>query len=128
MRYTSALMRIEEFDYELPRRQIAQRPLETRDASRLLLLDRGTGAWADDRFARLPELLGGAELLVFNNARVIPARLLGKRAGTNAQPPSRATKREHLAGTVEVLLTKLVGQDTWEALVRPGRKLPVGER
>ena len=121
-------MRIEEFDYELPRRQIAQRPLETRDASRLLLLDRAAGAWSDDRFTRLPELLDGDELLVFNNARVIPARLFGKRAGRNAQPPSRATKREHLTGTVEVFLTKPVGQDTWEALVRPGRKLPVGER
>src|SRR5262249_429134 len=96
--------------------------------SRLLLLDRGTGAWSDDRFARLPELLGGAELLVFNNARVIPARLLGKRAGTNAQPPSRATNGEHLAGAVDVLLTKLVGQDTEERVVGPGRKLPVGER
>ena len=121
-------VRIEEFDYELPRQLIAQRPLGVRDASRLLLLDRRTGACSDDRFARLPELVRGNELLVFNNARVIPARLLGRRIGTHAQPPSRTTKHEHLTGTVEVFLTKLVGQDTWEALVRPGRKLPVGER
>jgi S-adenosylmethionine:tRNA ribosyltransferase-isomerase len=122
------LVRIEELDYELPRERIAQQPLEARDASRLLVLNRRTGAWSDDRFARLPELLGGDELLVFNNARVIPARLLGRRAGTHSQPPSRATKREHLTGTVEVFLTKQAGQDTWEALVRPGRKLPIGER
>jgi S-adenosylmethionine:tRNA ribosyltransferase-isomerase len=128
MRYTSGAVRIEEFDYELPRERIAQRPLEARDASRLLLLDRGSGAWSDDQFAMFPDLLRGDELLVFNNARVIPARLLGRRAGTHSQPPSRATKHEHLTGTVEVFLTKLVGPDTWEALVRPGRKLPVGER
>jgi S-adenosylmethionine:tRNA ribosyltransferase-isomerase len=121
-------VRIDEFDYQLPREQIAQRPLEARDASRLLVLDRHTGVWSDDLFAALPELLRGDELLVFNNARVIPARLFGRRAGTHSQPPSRATKREHLSGTVEVFLTKLVAQDTWEALVRPGRKLPVGER
>jgi len=121
-------VRIEEFDYELPRERIAQRPLEARDASRLLLLSRRTGEWSDDRFARLPELLRGDELLVFNNARVIPARLFGRRAGMYAQPFSRATKHEHLTGMVEVFLTKMVGPDTWEALVRPGRKLPVGER
>ena len=121
-------MRIEEFDYELPRQQIAQRPLEARDASRLLVLDRKTGAWFDDRFAALPEILRGDELLVFNNARVIPARLFGRRAGRHSQPPSRATRHQHLTATVEVFLTKSVGTDTWESLVRPGRKLPVGER
>jgi len=121
-------VRIEEFDYQLPREQIAQRPLEARDASRLLVFDRSTGTWCDDRFAAFPDLLRGDELLVFNNARVIPARLFGRRAGAHSQPPSRATVREHLTGTVEVFLTKLTAPDTWEALVRPGRKLPVGER
>ena len=121
-------MRIEEFDYDLPREQIAQRPLEARDLSRMLMLDRCTGALTDLQFAALSQLLRGDELLVFNNAKVIPARLFGKRAGTHAQPPSRATKREHLTGVVEVFLTKPLGQDTWEALVRPGRKLPVSER
>jgi S-adenosylmethionine:tRNA ribosyltransferase-isomerase len=121
-------VRIEEFDYQLPREQIAQRPLEARDASRLLVLDRKTGACADERFRALPEILRGDELLVFNNARVIPARLFGRRAGLNSQPPSRATRREHLTATVEVFLTKPVGNDTWESLVRPGGKLPVGER
>jgi S-adenosylmethionine:tRNA ribosyltransferase-isomerase len=121
-------VRIEEFDYELPRERIAQRPLKDRDSSRVLVLDRSSGTWSDDRFAAFPELLRGDELLVFNNARVIPARLLGRRAGTHSQPRPRATKHEHLTGTVEVFLTKLVRLDTWEALVRPGRKLPVGER
>jgi S-adenosylmethionine:tRNA ribosyltransferase-isomerase len=65
---------------------------------------------------------------VFNNARVIPARLFGKRAGVCSQPPSRSTIREHLSGTVEVLLTRQLAGEEWEALVRPGRKLPVGER
>jgi len=121
-------VRTDEFDYELPAEQIAQRPLEARDGSRLLVLDRATGFWSDDRFAALAELLRGEELLVFNNARVIPARLFGKRAGVHAQPPSRASRHEHLTGVVEVFLTKKLGQDTWEALVRPGRKLPAGER
>ena len=121
-------MRIEELDYELPRGRIAQRPPEARDASRLLLLDRQSGAWADSQFAALPRHFRGDELLVFNNARVIPARLFGRRAGTHSQPPSKATKRKHLTGVVEVFLTKSLGEGMWEALVRPGRKLPVGER
>src|SRR5215813_15376743 len=125
---TLSAVRVDELDYELPGRQIAQRPLETRDASRLLLLDRRSGAWTDAHFAKLPQLLRGDELLVFNNARVIPARLFGRRAGVHSQPPSRSTRREHLTGVVEVFLTKPLGADRWEALVRPGRKLPVGER
>jgi S-adenosylmethionine:tRNA ribosyltransferase-isomerase len=125
---TLSAVRIEEFDYDLPRELIAQRPLEARDASRLLVLDRPNRAWADSHFATLPQLLRGDELLVFNNAKVMPARLFGRRAGTHSQPPSKATKREHLSGSVEVFLTKQAEHDTWEALVRPGRKLPVGER
>ena len=121
-------MQVDELDYELPGEQIAQRPLETRDASRLLLLDRSSGAWTDSYFASFAQLLGGDELLVFNNARVIPARLLGRRTGVHSQPPSKSTRREHLSGVVEVFLTKPLGADRWEALVRPGRKLPVGER
>jgi S-adenosylmethionine:tRNA ribosyltransferase-isomerase len=128
MLYTQFTVRIEDFDYHLPKEQIAQRPLPERAASRMLLLDRVTGASVDSDFALLPGLLRGDELLVFNNARVIPARLFGKRAGMHSQSPSRATVREHLSGTVEVFLTRKVSSDVWEALVRPGRKLPVGER
>jgi S-adenosylmethionine:tRNA ribosyltransferase-isomerase len=121
-------VRIEELDYHLPSDQIARRPLPSRDASRLLLLDRRGGAVTDSSFSELPELLRGDELLVFNNARVIAARLFGRRAGVHSELPSRSTMREHLTGTVEVLLTRELQHDVWEALVRPGRKLPVGER
>lgn len=94
----------------------------------MLLLDRRSGAWEDRAFVELPELLRGDELVVLNNARVLPARLFGKRAGVHAQSPSRKTAREHLTGTVEVFLTRRVGSEIWEALVRPGRKMGVGER
>jgi S-adenosylmethionine:tRNA ribosyltransferase-isomerase len=126
--YTHGTVRVTEFDYHLPPDQIAQRPLESREASRLLLLDRDSGAVSDSAFATLTDLLCGDELLVFNNARVIPARLFGKRSGSKAQQPSKATAREHLTGAVEVLLLREMESDVWEALVRPGRKLPVGER
>jgi S-adenosylmethionine:tRNA ribosyltransferase-isomerase len=121
-------MRVDEFDYQLPAALIAQRPLSERDASRMLLLDREGGGLEDQRFAELPELLGGDELLVFNNARVLPARLFGRRVGVHAQRPSRKTARDHLSGMVEVFLSRQVADDRWEALVRPGRKMQVGER
>jgi len=121
-------MRVEAFDYNLPVELIAQHALDRRDASRLLLLDRNSGLLGDRRFAELPEILSGSELLVFNNARVIPARLFGKRAGVHSQKPSRKTLREHLMGNVEVFLTRKLEGTVWEALVRPGRKMQVGER
>ncbi len=121
-------MRVDELNYDLPADRIAQRPLAERDASRLLLGRRYSGGWNDHRFAELPELLRGDELLVFNNARVLPARLFGHRTGVHAQSPSRKIARQHLTGTVEVFLTRRVGGDLWEALVRPGRKMQVGER
>src|SRR5216683_8242564 len=121
-------MRLDELDYRLPREQIAQRPLDRREASRLLSLDRSSGLFEDRLFTEFPRLLRGDELLVFNNARVIPARLFGRRAGVHSQPPSRATKAEHLTGRIEILLTREVDSQTWEALVRPGRKMQVGER
>jgi S-adenosylmethionine:tRNA ribosyltransferase-isomerase len=91
-------------------------------------LDRSTGTFADRRFAEFPELLRGNELLVLNNARVIPARLFGRRVGVHSQRPSRSTLGEHLSGKVEVFLTRQLEPDTWEALVRPGQKMQVGER
>jgi S-adenosylmethionine:tRNA ribosyltransferase-isomerase len=121
-------MHLDELDYHLPPQQIAQRPLDRRDASRLLVLDRSSGSTDDRRFAEFPDLLYGNELLVLNNARVIPARLFGRRAGVHSQKPSRSTRAEHLTGKVEVLLTRPVGDDTWETLVRPGRKMHLGER
>jgi S-adenosylmethionine:tRNA ribosyltransferase-isomerase len=123
-------MRLDEFDYELPDSLIAQHPAEPLDSSRMLLLDRATGNLQDAMFRDLPDLLRGDELLVVNNTRVIPARLFGRRVGMRAQKPrnSPRTRREHLSAPIEVLLTRRLGENEWEALVRPGRKLPVGER
>src|SRR5271155_4079255 len=121
-------MRLEDLDYHLPDSQIAQRPLDRRDASRLLALTRADGAVQDRQFADFPDLLRGDELIVVNNTKVIPARLFGRRAGVHSQPPSRATRQEHLNGRVEVFLTRQIGPQTWEALVRPGRKMQTGER
>src|SRR5216684_528534 len=121
-------MRVDELDYSLPPAQIAQRPLQRRDSSRLLAMDRARGKVTDRLFADLPGLLRGDELLVLNNARVIPARLFGRRAGVFSDAPSRATRQEHLTGTVEVFLARQVGPDLWQALVRPGRKMKTGER
>ncbi len=121
-------MRLEDLDYALPPEHIAQRPLPDRSASRMLLLDRRTGAREDRRFAEFPDLLRSDELLVVNDARVIPARLFGRRVGIHASPPSKATRREHLRTRIEVLLTRRVDSGLWEALVRPGRKMQTGER
>ena len=121
-------MRLDELDYHVPSSQIAQRPLGRRDASRLLSLRCDTGEIGDHVFAQLPTLLRGDELLVLNNTRVIPARLFGRRAGAYSQRPAKASRSEHLTGKIEVLLLRQTASDTWEALVRPGRKLPKGER
>jgi S-adenosylmethionine:tRNA ribosyltransferase-isomerase len=121
-------MRVDELDYVLPEERVAQRPLERRDASRLLMLDRVSGVYQDRVFRDLPQLLRGDELMVLNNARVIPARLFGHRTGVHSQPPSRATRKEHLRGAVEIFLTQQVAPDLWNALVRPGRKMKTGER
>ena len=121
-------MRLEKLDYHLPLSQIAQTPLEHRDSSRLLLLSRKEGRVNDRLFSNLPDLLHGDELVVVNNTRVIPARLFGRRVGVHSQPPSRASRQEHLTGKVEVFLTRQLDFQTWEALVRPGRKMPTGER
>jgi S-adenosylmethionine:tRNA ribosyltransferase-isomerase len=123
-------MNLAELNYDLRPEQIAQRPLPERDASRMLLLDRSTGAWEDRQFRELPKLLLGSELIVLNNARVVPARLFGRRAGLRATPPGRKSpaKREFLKAPIEVLLVRQLAPDAWEALVRPGRKVPIGER
>jgi len=121
-------MRLDELDYQLPGEQIAQRPLDRREASRLLLAERFKENFEDRLFTEFPSLLRGDELLVLNNARVIPARLFGRRRGVRSQPPSRATRSGHLTGKAEVFLTRELDSETWEALVRPGRKMHVGER
>jgi S-adenosylmethionine:tRNA ribosyltransferase-isomerase len=121
---------LSEFDYELPPASIAQRPLEQRDASRMLLLDRATGACSDRHFREFPELLRGDELIVLNNARVLLARLFGHRAGLRAQQLGRnnPARHEFLQTEIEVLLIRQIAPDTWETLVRPGRKIQTGEK
>lgn len=123
-------MNVSELDYDLPPERIAQRPLPERDASRMLLLDRATGEWEDRQFREFPDLLRGDELIVVNNVRVLPARLFGRRAGIHAQPLGRhnPARGEFLQTAIEVLLVRQVSADTWECLVRPGRKVPTGER
>jgi S-adenosylmethionine:tRNA ribosyltransferase-isomerase len=123
-------MRLSDFTYILPTEQIAQRPLDQRDSSRMLILNRRTNNWEDFVFRSLPDRLRGDELIVVNNARVIPARLFGRRAGVRAEKPGRNSRvdREFLSSEIEVLLTRQVSGDEWEALVRPGRKMQLGER
>jgi len=123
-------MKLSDFSFELPEGRIAQRPLDERDASRMMLLNRKNSTWDDRTFRELPEILRGDELMVVNNARVIPARLFGQRIGVRSQTPGKnnPARSEYLTGKVEVLLTRSLGQGTWEALARPGRKMQVGER
>jgi S-adenosylmethionine:tRNA ribosyltransferase-isomerase len=122
-------MKLEDFSYELPDDRIAQQPLAARDASRLLLLSRHQGGWEDHAFTELPALLRGDELFVVNNARVIPARLFGRRRGDMSEPAGKQARErgEYLSSVIEVLLTRNIEGDLWEALVRPGRKVRVGE-
>ena len=123
-------MNLSELNFDLPPERIAQRPLEKRDASRMLLLDRASGEWQDRHFREFPDLLSGEELIVINNVRVLPARLFGKRAGIHAEPPGAhsPSRHEHLRAPIEVLLVRQLEADAWETLVRPGRKIQVGER
>ncbi len=124
------LVLVSDFDYYLPPELIAQQPLEDRAASRLLHLDRGRDLLEDCRFGEFPDLLRPDDLLVFNNTKVLPARLYGHRSGSRAQQISRQNPaaKNFLRGQVEVLLTKQLAPLEWEALVHPGRKLGIGER
>ena len=105
-------MKTSDFYYELPEELIAQTPLEHRDHSRLLTLNRETGKTGHHHFYELPEFLKPGDCLVLNNSRVIPARLLGH--------------REPTGGAVELLLLKDLGDNTWECLAKPGRKCRIG--
>ncbi|HVQ30583.1 MAG TPA: tRNA preQ1(34) S-adenosylmethionine ribosyltransferase-isomerase QueA [Vicinamibacteria bacterium] len=106
-------MKTADFDYPLPDEAIAQEPLAERDASRLLVLDRAQASVRHHSFRDLPDLLASGDLVVTNRSRVFPARLLGTRPG---------------GGEAEVLLVRPLGDDVWEALVRPGRRLRPGAR
>jgi S-adenosylmethionine:tRNA ribosyltransferase-isomerase len=121
---------VSDFDFHLPRELIAQEPLSDRAAARMLHLDRTSGAYEDRRFRDLAGLLRGGDLLVLNDTSVIPARLFGRRSGARTQPISanNPAAKEYLTGKVEVLLTRQISPNEWTALVRPGRKIGVGER
>lgn len=124
-------MLVSDFYYELPPDLIAQVPLADRSASRLLRLSLANGAFEDLTFRAFPDLLRPSDLLVFNNTRVFPARLYGRRQGLKSQPLSaqNPASREFLRGRIEVLLTRQITAEPneWECLVRPGRKIGVGE-
>jgi S-adenosylmethionine:tRNA ribosyltransferase-isomerase len=125
-------MLVSEFDYELPPELIAQLPLEERTASRLLRLNRKTGIRQDGFFREFPHILRNNDLLVMNNTRVFPARLYGRRSGQRSQALSsnNRTSQGFPAGRIEVLLTHQLSVDPneWECLVKPGRKIGLGER
>jgi len=122
---------VSDFHYHLPEELIAQEPLADRAASRMLHLDVSSGGFEDLRFREFPELLRPSDLVVFNNTRVFPARLYGRRGGLKAQAVSRRNPAagEFLHGRIEVLLTRQLRAEPneWECLVRPGRKIGVGE-
>jgi len=123
---------VSDFNYQLPPELIAQEPLADRAASRLLSLDRPSGKQRDAWFCEFPDLLRPDDLVVFNDTRVFPARLYGRRGGQKSQPvsPRNPAASEFLQGRIEVLLTRQVSQDPneWECLVHPGRKIGIGER
>ena len=107
-------MKTSDFNYELPPELIAQTPIPQRDASRLLVLDKNTGAWQHRHFYDLPEYLRPGDCLILNNSRVLPARLLGHRLPGG--------------GACEVLLLIDRGNKTWECLVRPGKRMRTGAK
>jgi S-adenosylmethionine:tRNA ribosyltransferase-isomerase len=121
---------VSDFDFNLPEELIAQEALMDRSGSRLLHLSRSSGNFEDRKFTDFANLLRPSDLLVLNSSRVFPARLYGRRSGRRSQPvsPRNPASRDFLHGRVEVLLTRQVGPLEWQALVRPGRKIGVGEK
>jgi S-adenosylmethionine:tRNA ribosyltransferase-isomerase len=123
---------VSDFHYDLPEELIAQQPLPDRAASRLLHLSAAAGHFEDRKFHEFPDLLRPDDLVVFNNTRVFPARLYGRRGGLRSQTlsPHNPAARDFLKGRVEVLLTRQLSKEPndWECLVRPGRKIGVGEQ
>jgi S-adenosylmethionine:tRNA ribosyltransferase-isomerase len=121
---------VSDFDYHLPLELIAQEPLANRADSRMLHLRRGSGTIDNRHFRDFPCLLRQDDLVVFNNTRVFPARLYGRRIERRAQSFSPENAASSVAGSVEVLLTRQTCADPnnndWECLVRPGRKIGVG--
>jgi len=107
-------MNVKDFDFYLPEELIAQHPLEQRDASRLMVLDKKTGEILHKSFHDVLEYLNKGDTLVLNNTRVMPARLIGEKEGTG--------------GKIEFLLLKRIDKDKWECLAKPGKSARVGRR
>jgi S-adenosylmethionine:tRNA ribosyltransferase-isomerase len=110
---------VADFDFHLPEELIAQQPPAERGTSRMLVVDRTTGALTDCLFTDLPSRLNPGDLLVLNDSRVIPARLYARRANSRG--------KQEATGQIEVLLTSPDAEGTWTALVRPGRKVRAGD-
>jgi S-adenosylmethionine:tRNA ribosyltransferase-isomerase len=150
--YISTML-VTDFEYHLPPELIAQEPAADRAGARMLYLMHPrdeldkvaegaahagsatlsrapAGSVRDTLFREFPDLLRPDDLVVFNNTRVFPARLFGRRSGSRAQPlsPQNPASKEFLKGRTEVLLTRAAGPNRWQALVRPGRKIGIGER
>jgi S-adenosylmethionine:tRNA ribosyltransferase-isomerase len=115
-------VRVSDFHFDLPEELIAQIPPAVRGTSRMLVLDRESGTYTDERFTDLPTHLRPGDLLILNDSRVLPARLFATRAGLHTQHNSPDP-----TGRIEVLLTQQLEPDTWSALVRPSRKVQPGE-
>jgi S-adenosylmethionine:tRNA ribosyltransferase-isomerase len=114
-------LRVDDFEFELPPELIAQEPPPVRGQSRMLVIERSSGGQLrDESFADLPLLLAPGDLLVLNDSRVIPARLYARRTTVREREPSTAK--------IEVLLTEPAGENLWRVLVKPGKKVGVGER
>ena len=107
-------MKTSDFDYALPSELIAQSPVEPRDHSRLMVLNRSDGSVEHRRFFEIVDYLKDGDVLVFNDSRVIPARLSGRRVDSG--------------GGVEILLLRRLDANVWEALAKPGKRLRVGSR
>ena len=105
-------MKVEDFNYELPEELIAQTPLEQRDSSRLLVLDKKTGEKEHKIFKNIIDYLEEGDTLLLNNTKVLPARLIGEKEETKA--------------VIEILLLKNIVDDEWECLVKPARRIKVG--
>src|SRR5258708_304359 len=113
-------MHTSDFEYELPSELIAREPARPRDSSRMMLLDRKTGHWTDSHFPELPEFLDPSDVLVINNTRVIRARIRGRLQRASGQA---LTTRE-----VEVLFAARAGDNAWEVLCRPSKRIRSGDR
>jgi S-adenosylmethionine:tRNA ribosyltransferase-isomerase len=124
-------VRLADFDYHLPPELIAQEPPADRAGARMLVVYRNEGRWEDRTLREFPQFLGPGDCLALNDSRVFPARLFGRRAGAKSLPigKNNPKRHEYLSGEVELLLLRPAGEDgrLWEALVRPGRKMRVGE-